>query len=160
MSTIQPIDFDETSEKHYKLKKYLKRIIIIACAITAYVYYTSKVVKIPDDVYATRENSYFKDLFSTPYRKVIWFGANCPMSKLRKDIIDKMMKNYQLDKYYLHQPFLQDSLMIQPGDELGYFILKNCNRNICIVAPEFHKVIQTDEKHLLRDLNKYLIKNP
>ncbi len=158
LQQIKPKQSSQTSikSKNSNIKKYLKIAVGIVIAGLAYMYYVSaKVINISDDVYAMHEESHFKELFNDPYKKVIWFGANCPVSQYKKNVIDAVMKRAEFDKYYIHHPFLQDSLLIKPADKLGFLIMDKCSGYICIIVPSSHKIIQTTEKHLMRDLAKY-----
>ncbi|MBO6281296.1 MAG: hypothetical protein J6N49_02060 [Alphaproteobacteria bacterium] len=161
MPSLQQINTAQSSEtpkqsKKAVLKKYLKIIAGIAIVWLGYTYFTAaKVISIPDDAYSMRDKSMFKDLFSDQYKKVIWFGANCPVSRQRKKIFDMVMTAAKLNNYYIHRPFLQNKTYVAPGDILGHFVMQNCFASVCIIVPSSHKIIQTTEKHLLRDLNKY-----
>lgn len=136
-------------------KKILKIIVGIALAWFTYTHFVpKKLVNIPEGAYA---QSHFKELFDTPYKKVVWLGADCPVSKYRKNAINAMMKQTQLNRYYQHRPFLQYSLSIDGNDKIGHFIIHNCSANICIINPPLGKIIKTNEKKLVSDLNKYII---
>ena len=98
-------------------KKILKIIVGIALAWFTYTHFVpKKLVNIPEGAYA---QSHFKELFDTPYKKVVWLGADCPVSKYRKNAINAMMKQTQLNRYYQHRPFLQYSLSIDGNDKIG-----------------------------------------
>ncbi len=161
MPSLQQINTTQPSEmpkqpKNAALKKYLKIIAGVAAIWLGYTYFTgAKVMTIPDDAYAMRDKSMFKELFESPYKKIIWFGADCPISRQKSSIINTVLQVTQLNKFYVHRPFLQNSLFVQPTDLLGAYIMKNCSGHICIIVPASHKVIQTKEKYLGRDLSKY-----
>ena len=98
------------------LKTNLKVIFLLLLVVFVCVYFIpAKVVNIPDNVYEAAGKSYFKELFETPHKKVIWFGADCPVSKRKKDLIDMLMNKSELDKYYEHRPFLQNYLLYYPS---------------------------------------------
>lgn len=142
--------------KNSHLKRYLKIIAVLIIAVWGYTYFTaSKVVTIPNDIYATRNASFFKSIFDYSSNRVIWFDANNPLSRAKKKVLDELIKENQLDKYYLHRPFLQDSFKVNPTDAMGRFIMDNCATRICIIIPSVRKIVQTSEKHLIRDMRKY-----
>jgi hypothetical protein len=142
--------------KNSHLKRYLKIIAIVIIAFCGYAYFTAaKVVTIPDDIYATRHASFFKSLFDYSSNRVIWFDANNPVSRAKKKVLDELIKENQLNKYYIHRPFLQDSFKVNPTDAMGRFIMDNCATRICLVIPSVRKIVQTSEKHLIRDMRKY-----
>ncbi len=141
-----------------KPKKLLKMILLILLVVCGYVYYNqADTYVIPEEIYATRNNSMFKELFDTPYKKIIWFGANCPISAQRKKIIDLGLKYRKLDKHYIHRPFLQNSLNISCATEdcLDIFVMDKCGAGLCIIVPNEHKIIHTTYEHLARDMEKF-----
>ena len=120
MPSLQQINTAQPSEtpkqpKNAALKKYLKIIAGVAAIWLGYTYFTgAKVMTIPDDAYAMRDKSMFKELFESPYKKIIWFGADCPISRQKSSIINTVLQVTQLNKFYVHRPFLQNSLFVQP----------------------------------------------
>ncbi|HCU58757.1 MAG TPA: hypothetical protein DIC64_02115 [Alphaproteobacteria bacterium] len=141
-------------QKPKALKKFI--LIILGAAFVWFIYthfIATKFLNIPDNAYT---KSYFKELFDTPYKKVVWLGADCPVSKRKKDIINKLMKETALNKYYQHRPFLQNSLYIEPTDKLGHLIVQNCSSSICLINPLTGKIAQTTEPKLIQDMMKYL----
>lgn len=162
MPTIQEISRKRTNEKSHQenlsdIKYYLKIVILLSLVIFVCVYFIpAKVVNIPDNVYEAAGKSYFKELFETPHKKVIWFGADCPVSKRKKDLIDMLMNKSELDKYYEHRPFLQNYLDIQYTDTTGRFIMQMCPSGYCIIDPSLRKLARTDDKRLIPDMFKYL----
>ena len=161
MPSIQQINQQQSSKfltkKHLSvLKTSFKIVVGIIIAWLAYNHYTAaKIITIPNDAYTLRNESHFKDLFASPYKKIIWFGADCPISQQKKKIIDIIIKEKQLDKYYIHHPFLQNSLRIDPNDKIGHFIMQNCSGFVCIIVPSARTIIQTSEEHLMRDMIEY-----
>ena len=141
MPSIQQINQQQTPRLLTKknisvLKTSIKIVVGIVVAWLVYTHYTAaKIINIPNDAYTTRNESHFKDLFASPYKKIIWFGADCPISQQKKKIIDIIINKKQLDKYYIHHPFLQNFLRIAPNDKLGHFIMQNCSGFVCIVVP-------------------------
>ena len=165
MPSIQQLSGQQQSQmpakpKYSAMKKCTEIAIWVVALGLAYMYFKpTKIIKIPDSAYATREHSLFKELFETPYRKVIWFGGTCPGFEYKKQLIDTVMKNTKLDQYYIHRPFLQNSITIRSDDELGQIIMKNCSEDICIIFPSSHKIFKTTEKRILNDMIKYTTDN-
>ena len=142
--------------KNSYLKRYLKMIAIVIIACLGYIYFTApKVVTIPDDIYATRHASFFKSIFDYSSNRVIWFDANNSVSRSKKKALDEVIKENQLDKYYIHRPFLQNSFKVNPTDVMGRFIMDNCAKRICIIIPSLRKIVQTNERNLIRDMRIY-----
>ena len=140
------------------LKTSLKVIFLLSLVVFVCVYFMpAKIVSIPDNIYITSNKGYFKELFETPYKKVIWFGADCPVSVRKKEIINVLMKETKLDQYYVHKPFfLQSFHDVKISDTMEGFIMRNCPSGYCIVDPTLRKIVRTDDKHLIRDMLKYL----
>ena len=161
MPSIQQISQQQMQQptaapKFSNSSKYLKIIAAILLTLVGFLYYTSpKIITIPDNAIATINQSQFKELFGTPYKKVIWFGPDCPMGQQKKRIMETLLKGTKLDKFYIHRPFLQGTLIVRPGDELGLLLMKHCFDNVCIIDPSSHKIVQTTEKNMLTDLIKF-----
>lgn len=135
----------------------LKIITGIVIVGLAYVIYTlPHVEQIPDEAYKSLDKSKFANLLTTPHKKLIWFGADCPASNQKKSVITHAIHLAKFDKYYEHKPFLQNSLYVAPDDVFGQFIMKNCGNNMCIVMPGSRKVVSTTEKYMVRDMSRYL----
>ena len=135
----------------------LKIIAGIVIVGLAYVIYTlPHVEQIPDEAYKSLDKSKFADLLATPHKKLVWFGADRPVSKEKKSIITLTIYLSHFNKYYEHKPFLQNSLYVAPDDIFGQFIMKNCANKMCIVIPGSRKVVSTTEKYMVRDMSRYL----
>ena len=162
MSSVEEINSQRAHRTRMKpkpsaLKKYLKILVGAAVAWKAYDYFTStKIISIPNNIFASDDKSRFEELFSSPQKKIVWFGADCPLSRNKKKIIDITIQKQELGDHYKHQPFLQNSLAIDPNDQVGHYLVQNCSSNICIILPSSHQIIPTDEKHLLQDMFTYM----
>ena len=136
------------------------KIFLLILLVGCWLWYKHKanIYVIPDNIYETIKDGYFKDLYETPYKKLIWFGADCPVSAKRKEIINNVLKYSKLDKYYVHRPYLQDSLVVNcPGsstDCVDAQILLRCPE-MCIIVPTSKKIISIKEKNLLNTLKKF-----
>lgn len=156
LRTRQQAARKSAQSKHSAFTKWLGLVVVLVGTYLIYGHSTeTKITKIPDDIYATSSKSFFGDLFASSYKKVIWFGADCPLSHSTKKNIDLTIKQNQLDKYYVHRPFLQSSLHMNPTDKLGSFIMENCGDCVCIIVPADHTIIQTTEDYLFRDMIKF-----
>ena len=136
------------------------KIFLLILLVGCWLWYKHKanIYVIPDNIYETRSTGHFKDLYETPYKKLIWFGPDCPVSAKRKEIINSVLKYSKLDKYYVHRPYLQNSLVVNcPGigiDCVDVQIMKRC-KEMCIILPNSKRIISITEKSMLRKLKKY-----
>jgi len=148
---------DYTPEKKSILSNgYLHFALFLAIVAAGYYYYIQpKFYHIPEQIFANHDNVKFLQLFGTPSKKIVWFGADCPVSATRRDVINIALNQMKLDKLYEQRPFLQDRLTINCKDCLDSYIMDKCHKNICIILPATHKIIKTDEKRLLSTLQKY-----
>ena len=137
------------------LQKFMKVTIISAIVVGAILYYIKpKIATLPEELYTAQTESKFTELFATPIKKIVWFGADCPVSKHRQALIDARLKFDKLQGIYLQKAYLQNSLFISCFECLDMFVMENCN-GMCIILPESRRIIQTTEKKLVRDLQKY-----
>ena len=144
------------SNKSSPLATFAKFAVAIAIGIGGYLYYIQpKVIHIPEKVIVHHESNRFIELLATPVKKIIWFGADCPYSAQRKNIINMILKHTKLDGNYEQRPFLQDRLIVRCTECLDEFLLKNCNDGVCIIVPSKHEVIKTTEERLVKNLIKY-----
>jgi hypothetical protein len=143
----------------YKTALSFKILFGIALVGAVYLYCTLPTVKkIPEAVYNATSAGKFGNLLTTPHKKIIWFGADCPMSRQKKAAIDLLLKMTQYNTYYEHRPFLQNSLSVEPSDIFGDFILQNCADGICLILPQSRKIVKTTEKKMLKDMKRFLDK--
>ena len=162
MPTIQEINQKRRAQapieqKFSNFKTNFKIVVFVLVLVLTFMYIMpKKIITIPDEIYATSNKGYFKELFETSHKKVIWFSADCPVSKRRNDLINMLMKEFELEKYYEHRPFLQSYLDIKFTDTMGRFIMQHCSSGYCIIDPLLHKIAKVDEKSLIRDMLKYL----
>ncbi len=109
-------------------------------------FYSMKIVDIPQAVYdsTTPENQFYSIIHGQ--RKIVWFGADCPISAHRKKIIDKRLKLAGVDKSYEHIPFLVNSYNTSCSGEgcVDIFLIENCGGNFCVVFPNRRKIVKFD----------------
>ena len=137
------------------LRTLVKYVIIFTIAAVVILHYTKpKIATLPEELYTAQTESKFKELFTTPQKKIVWFGADCPVSRHRQAAIDARLKFDKLEGIYLQKAYLQNSLFISCFECLDMFVMEKCN-GICIILPESRKIIETSEKKLVDDLQKY-----
>lgn len=143
-------------DKKSPLVTIVQIMTVVAIGLGWYAYsIRPKIYNIPTEIMTAQNSDKFLNLFATNSKKIIWFGADCPISAQRKSIIDSVMKFAKLDGFYEHRPFLQNSLRIHCQNCLDSYIMENCNDGICIIIPARHQIIKTDEKRLIKNLQKY-----
>lgn len=139
-------------------KSTFTKILVVILLFVGWIWYHNKddIYTIPENIYETRNDGYFKDLFATPYKKLMWQGADCPVSAKRKEMIDKLLEVTQLNKYYIHRPYLQNRLSIKCNgpDCVDIQIMQRCEE-VCIIVPTSRQIISIKEKNMFRALNKY-----
>ncbi len=163
MPSIQQINPNKTAvaEKKKRKSKFfaaIKVVLFFSLIIGWYLYRDMpKVIKIPDNTWETRNSGKFSNLFEDQYKKIIWFGADCPVSARKKKTFDDAIKFRGLDSYYFHRPYLQSSMYVQcETDEcMDMFILKHCSEGACLIMPRHKKIIKTKYENLFRDAEKY-----
>lgn len=137
------------------LRTLVKYVIILTIVVIAILHYTKpKIATLPEELYAAQTESKFKELFATPQKKIVWFGADCPVSRHRQAVIDARIKFDKLEGTYLQKAYLQNSLLISCFECLDMFVMEKCN-GMCIILPESRKIIETSDKKLVEDLQKY-----
>lgn len=155
MKSTQNYDPNKPAVKNPK-KTFMKAAIAITVVAGIIIHYVKpKIATIPDEMLAAQSESMFQDIFATPVKKILWFGADCPVSARKKQQIDIALRYYKLDKHYQHMPHLQNSFMIHCFDCLDSFVMEHCASGICIILPNSKKIIQTTEDKLIKNLEKY-----
>lgn len=167
MPSIQQLKKRNDSDENYSYnqvankksnKSTFIKILVVILLFGGWILYRDKddIYTIPENIYETRNDGYFKDLFATPYKKLIWIGADCPVSAKRKEMIDKLLEATQLNKYYIHHPYLQNRLSIKCNgpDCVDIQIMQRCEE-VCIIIPTSRQIISIKEKNMFRALNKY-----
>ena len=163
MPSIQQINpntatSSEKKKRKNKIFRVLKVCLFFSLIIGWYLYRDMpKVIKIPDNTWETRGSGKFSNLFEDQYKKIIWFGADCPVSAKKKKMLDTAIKYRGLDAYYFHRPYLQGSIYVKcETDEcMDMFILKHCSEGACIIIPRIKRIINTKYENLFRDAEKY-----
>ena len=149
-------NYNPVNRKNSPYGAIAKFVIFSAIVLGAYLYSIKpKVYQIPDNVFIEQEHKRFLYLFSTPIKKVIWFGADCPVSHQKMDMVDYAIRSAKLDDVYEQRAFLQNRLMINCKDCLDTFIMDKCSKGYCIVVPAKHQIIKVKNKKLLEYLKKY-----
>ena len=138
------------------LKRFMKVVVMLTVVGAAILYYIRpKIFTLPEEFYTAQTESKFRELFATPGKKVVWFGADCPISQQRQKIVDAGLNFSGLNAFYIHYPYLQNSLFISCYDCLDSFVMEHCSGGFCIILPESRRVIQTTDEKLFKDLEKY-----
>ncbi len=161
MPSVNQIKSDTTYNPQIVARKKQRRnmFFLLVTGVAGWLLYNTyaNIYTISDEIFATRNEGKFKELFATPYKKIIWFGADCPVSAQRKHIIDTLLKSTGLDKYYVHHPYLQNSLSVQcPTKEcMDLLIMNKCSSDACIIIPAKQKIIKIPYKNMIGKLEKY-----
>ncbi len=159
ISQIKNTTNSNVATSKYSSKKFIKYFIIALIAIGLFRhFFILKIENIPHEVYENtdKDNQFYKLL--TGNKKIVWFGADCPVSASRKKNIDKMINILNLDKIYKQHAFLQNSFSVQCNSKYcaDIFFVENCGDNFCIVIPSHRKFIKIkDEYKLLKTLPKF-----
>lgn len=158
ISQIKNTINSNVSNRKNSSKKFIKYLVIAAIVIGIFRYFVfTKIENIPNEVYenTSKDNQFYTLL--TGNKKIVWFGADCPISASRKKFIDTILNILNLDKIYKQQAFLQNSFSVQCKNKYcaDAFFIENCGNNFCIVIPSRRKFIKIkDEKKLLKTLQK------
>lgn len=163
MPSVQQLNENKTYSPYAKKPKSamqtaVRWLVFIAIIIGGCSFYLKANIKvIPDKVYATRSVGKFSELFSTSAKKIVWFGANCPLSAKQKNNIFALLKRQKLDGYYEQYAYLQNSLSVRCKDSycMDKFIMDNCANEVCIVVPTKKQIIKTKYNKLSRILERY-----
>ena len=156
----KPIEDNRFQPRKKKLST-LAKIMLYISAFCALFYHfgVTKMEKMPENV---AENALTKSPFDYLMRgdkKIVWFGADCPVSAAKKKRINKLLKARGLDKFYEHKAFLQNSYFssCQGNNCLDVFLIENCSESYCILIPSQNKFIKVDfnKGDLLEILDKY-----
>lgn len=143
-NTGQPIDVKVQKTWQYKLLKYL--IWVFIAGVVFRYFFAPKIEDISEGVYkkTTADNPFYSVI--TGGKKIVWFGADCPVSRQRQTIIDMLLENAGLDTVYEHRAFLQNSMSSScfGRDCVDKLLVENCSGNLCIVVPSQHKFIKVD----------------
>ena len=157
MPALKQINKEQSSKK-FKISRrlILKIVFLILVALGVFLYKNMPSISvIPEKIYATRSDGYFKTLFDTPIKKVIWFGADCAQNIQKRVNINRSLKYMQLDNDYKQKAFLQNSLLVNCQNCMDSYIMDNCADDYCIIVPESRRIIKVKSDDLFRDLERY-----
>lgn len=155
-NTGQPINNKVQKPRSYKLLKYL--LLVIAAGAAFRYFFAPNIQDIPQGVYdQTAKDSPFYSVI-TGGKKIVWFGADCPVSKMRQQAVDNLLKMAKLEDVYEQRAFLQNSMSSScyGQDCVDSLLVENCSDSYCLIVPSHHKFVRVDFKsrNLLKILQK------
>lgn len=147
VNQIKKTKVEPNNVKKPVLPRIIKYMVLVLVGVAVFRYFFAlKIVDIPQAVYdsTTPENLFYSIIHGQ--RKIVWFGADCPISAHRKKIIDKRLKLAGVDKSYEHIPFLVNSYNTSCSGEgcVDIFLIENCGGNFCVVFPNRRKIVKFD----------------
>ena len=155
-NTSQPIDVKVQKPWQYKLLKYL--ILVFIAGVAFRYFFAPKIEDISEGVYkkTTAESPFYSVI--TGGKKIVWFGADCPVSKMRQQAVDNLLKMANLEDVYEQRAFLQNSMSSScyGKDCVDSMLVENCSDSYCLIVPSHHKFVRVDFKsrNLLKILQK------
>ncbi|MCM1323631.1 MAG: hypothetical protein NC218_05675 [Acetobacter sp.] len=142
-----------------KKKNKYKKTLLIGVAVIGLIILGNKlssykIINIPEEIYTNTPKSSNHYDFINGQKKIIWYGADCPISQSRKKMIDKILDATSLGQSYKHQPQLASQFTVTKPIER--FFIKNCGNNTCVTLPEQQQlIIIKDRTKLFKILAKF-----
>ena len=159
MPSVQQIKkTNDLTPNQAKLMPRLLKYTAIALALVLLFrhFFVPETGEISHDMWGQKDSDFYSAVVGK--KKIVWFGADCPVSAARRKAINEALKRTGLDKFYEQKAFLQNSLMTKCSnhDCLDVFLIENCSENYCIIIPSQRKYIKIgyNSLSLISDLEK------
>lgn len=112
--------------------------------------------EISHDMWGQKDSDFYSAVVGK--KKIVWFGADCPVSAARQKALNNALKKTGLAEFYEQKAFLQNSLSVKCSSQdcLDIFLIENCSENYCIIIPSQRKYIKIgyNSLSLISDLEK------
>ena len=141
----------------WNMALYAVMILILVGMGCIWYYMQINIYSIPEHVYATKNDSVFKELFISRKKKIIWFsGDNAEGQQLNNNIIYPL-RYEKLLAYYEPHIYSKDTFQTscRTSQCLDGYIAGLCSTGVCIIVPSSKKIIKTDLKKMFDDLHRY-----
>lgn len=146
MPSVHQIKTKDLDANKTKILPRLLKYIAVSIAIILLIrhFFVPDIKYTSDDIWQQKDSDFYSSV--TGKKKIVWFGADCPISAARKKAINKMLEKTGLNKFYEQKAFLQNSLRVKCTNEkcLDIFLIENCSENYCIMIPSQRKYIKID----------------